>query len=160
MNASAERLFSFRWDIDHRACMTDGIPRVKQVCRRFGVKNTFFVNMGRSTNLREWLGKGLKGSMDKLNNMEAVHLIKKIGWPRFLLETLLSRPVGRSFIPELQSLQAEGHELGQHGGSDHVIWSRRFAQLPQEVIEADVTDTYEEFSKHFGRPAGFTSPGF
>jgi peptidoglycan/xylan/chitin deacetylase (PgdA/CDA1 family) len=160
MDASTDKLFSFRWDIDHRACMTDGIPRVREICRRFGVKNTFFVNMGRSTNLREWLGKGFKGSMGKLNNMEAVHLIKKIGWPRFVLETLLSRPVGRSFVAELQALQADGHELGQHGGADHVIWSRRFAELPAEVIERDVAETHEEFTRHFGRPAGFTSPGF
>ena len=41
-----EKLFSFRWDIDHRACITDGLPRIMQVCDEFGVKNTFFVNMG------------------------------------------------------------------------------------------------------------------
>ena len=67
-----EKLFSFRWDIDHRACITDGLPRIMQVCDEFGVKNTFFVNMGRSTNLREWLSKGgIKGSKAKLDDMEA-----------------------------------------------------------------------------------------
>ena len=44
-----------------------------------------------------------------------------------LLETALSRPVGLSFVPLLQAIQAEGHELGLHGGMDHVVWSRRFA---------------------------------
>jgi peptidoglycan/xylan/chitin deacetylase (PgdA/CDA1 family) len=154
------RLFSFRWDIDHRACMTDGMPKVMSVCEEFGVPNTFFVNMGRSTNLREWLGKGIRGSRAKLNDMEAVNLIEKIGWPRFVLETLLSRRVGGSFIAELQGAQSRGHELGLHGGSDHVVWSRRFAQLPEEVIEADVTETLEEFTRHFGKPPGFTCPGF
>jgi peptidoglycan/xylan/chitin deacetylase (PgdA/CDA1 family) len=155
-----ERLFSFRWDIDHRACMTDGMPRVMQVCKEFGVPNTFFVNMGRSTNLREWLGKGIRGSRAKLNDMEAVNLIEKIGWPRFALETVLSRPVGRSFIPQLQQVLASGHELGLHGGSDHVVWSRRFAQLPYEAIEMDVSTTLDEFKRHFGNPSGFTCPGF
>jgi peptidoglycan/xylan/chitin deacetylase (PgdA/CDA1 family) len=156
-----EKLFSFRWDIDHRACITDGLPRIMQVCDEFGVKNTFFVNMGRSTNLKEWLSKGgIKGSKAKLNDMEAVHLIKKIGWPRFILETLLSRPVGRSFVDRLQQLVAAGHELGQHGGSDHVVWSRRFFQLPENVIALDVTDAHTEMTRLFGRPAGFTSPGF
>jgi peptidoglycan/xylan/chitin deacetylase (PgdA/CDA1 family) len=156
-----EKLFSFRWDIDHRACITDGLPRIMQVCDEFGVKNTFFVNMGRSTNLKEWLSKGgIKGSKAKLNDMEAVHLIKKIGWPRFILETLLSRPVGRSFVDRLQQLVAAGHELGQHGGSDHVVWSRRFFQLPETVIAQDVGDAHAEMTRLFGRPAGFTSPGF
>lgn len=154
------KLFSFRWDIDHRACMTDGMPRVMKVCQEFGVPNTFFVNMGRSTNLREWLGKGIRGSRAKLNDMEAVNLIEKIGWPRFALETVLSRPVGRSFIPQLKEAQQLGHELGLHGGSDHVVWSRRFASLPTEVLEADVRETLDEFTGHFGKPVGFTCPGF
>jgi peptidoglycan/xylan/chitin deacetylase (PgdA/CDA1 family) len=161
MSQTGEKLFSFRWDIDHRACITDGLPRIVKVCDDLGVKNTFFVNMGRSTNLREWLSKGgLKGSKAKLQDMEAIHLIKKIGWPRFVLETVLSRPVGRSFIAQLQSLVKSGHELGLHGGSDHVVWSRRFFELPESVIAQDVGEAHAEFSALFGRPAGFTSPGF
>ena len=57
-----DRLFAFRWDVDHRVCITDGLPRIRAVCRDFGVPNTFFVNLGRSTNLREWLGKGISRS--------------------------------------------------------------------------------------------------
>jgi peptidoglycan/xylan/chitin deacetylase (PgdA/CDA1 family) len=156
----SERLFSYRWDIDHRACITDGLPKILDVCDELGVKNTFFVNMGRSTNLREWLGGGLKGSRAKLSDMEAVHLIKKIGWPRFALETLLSRPVGASLIKPLEQLLRRGHELGLHGGSDHVVWSRRFAQLPEAEIAADVARTLELYTRYFGKPDGFTSPGF
>ncbi len=155
-----DRLFVFRWDVDHRVCITDGLPRIRAVCRDFGVPNTFFVNLGRSTNLREWLGSGLARSKAKLADREAVHLIKKTGWPRFVLETALSRPVGLSFIPELQQLQAEGHELGLHGGMDHVVWSRRFRQLPDADLERDVEQSFAHFVRHFGRPAGFTSPGF
>jgi peptidoglycan/xylan/chitin deacetylase (PgdA/CDA1 family) len=157
----SERVFSYRWDIDHRACITDGLPRILDVCDELGVKNTFFVNMGRSTNLREWLSKGgLRGSRAKLNDMEAVHLIKKIGWPRFALETLLSRPVGASFIKVLEQILRRGHELGLHGGSDHVIWSRRFAQLSAVELTEDVGNTLALYTRHFGQPAGFTSPGF
>ena len=101
----SERVFVFRWDVDHRVCVTDGLPRIRAVCRDFGVPNTFFVNMGRSTNLREWLGKGVARSKAKLADREAVHLIKKTGWPRFLLETALARPVGLSFVGALQALQ-------------------------------------------------------
>jgi peptidoglycan/xylan/chitin deacetylase (PgdA/CDA1 family) len=155
-----DRLFVFRWDIDHRVCMTDGMPRIRAVCRDFGVPNTFFVNLGRSTNLREWLGAGVTRSKAKLADREAVHLIKKTGWPRFILETALARPVGLSFIPELHAFQAEGHELGLHGGMDHVVWSRRFHELPDATLEADVEESYAHFVRHFGRPAGFSSPGF
>ena len=130
------------------------------MCRDFGVPNTFFVNLGRSTNLREWVGKGVTRSKAKLADQDAVHLIKKTGWPRFLVETALARPVGLSFVPEIQALQAEGHELGLHGGMDHVIWSRRFHQLPDAELEADVEESYAHFVRHFGKPAGFSSPGF
>jgi peptidoglycan/xylan/chitin deacetylase (PgdA/CDA1 family) len=155
-----ERLFAFRWDVDHRVCATDGLPKIRSVCRDFGVPNTFFVNMGRSTNLVEWIGSGMARSKAKLADREAVHLIKKTGWPRFLIETALSRPVGLSFVPLLQSLQAEGHELGLHGGMDHVVWSRRFHELPDETLEADVDESYRHFVRHFSKPAGFSSPGF
>jgi peptidoglycan/xylan/chitin deacetylase (PgdA/CDA1 family) len=155
-----DRLFAFRWDVDHRVCVTDGLPRIRAACRDFGVPNTFFVNMGRSTNLREWLGKGVTRSKAKLADRDAVHLIKKTGWPRFVVETVLSRPVGLSFIPVIQALQAEGHELGLHGGMDHVIWSRRFRELPDEDLVADVDESYAHFVRHFGKPVGFSSPGF
>jgi len=155
-----ERIFSFRWDVDHRVCITDGLPAIRRVCHDFGVANTFFINMGRSTNLREWLVKGLTGSKAKLKDREAVHLIKKTGWPRFVFETILNRPVGLSFINTLQALQNEGHELALHGGMDHVIWSRRFRELPEEVIAADVDESFGHFVRHFGKPSGFSSPGF
>ena len=87
-----ERLFAFRWDVDHRVCVTDGIPKIRAVCRDFGVPNTFFVNMGRSTNLVEWIGAGAARSKAKLADRDAVHLIKKTGWPRFLIETALLPP--------------------------------------------------------------------
>jgi peptidoglycan/xylan/chitin deacetylase (PgdA/CDA1 family) len=156
----SRRVFAFRWDVDHRVCVTDGLPRIRAVCREFGVPNTFFINLGRSTNLREWLGAGITRSKAKLADRDAVHLIKKTGWPRFLLETALARPVGLSFIPELQELQTEGHELGLHGGMDHVVWSRRFHDLPDDVLDADVGESYALFTRHFGKPAGFSSPGF
>jgi peptidoglycan/xylan/chitin deacetylase (PgdA/CDA1 family) len=156
----SDRLFVFRWDVDHRVCVTDGLPRIRSVCRDFGVPNTFFVNMGRSTNLREWLGKGIARSKAKLADREAVHLIKKTGWPRFLVETALGRPVGLNFVSVLHATQAEGHELGLHGGMDHVVWSRRFHELPDRVLESDVAESYGHFVRHFGRPAGFSSPGF
>ena len=155
-----EKLFSFRWDIDHRACITDGLPKIIDVCDELGVANTFFVNMGKSTNLREWIGKGFKGSRAKLSDTDSINLISKIGWGRFIYETLRSRPVGFSCIPQLQKLVAAGHELGLHGGSDHVVWSRKFSVIPEDVIRADVEETLEEYKLHFGEPAGFTSPGF
>jgi hypothetical protein len=156
----SDRRFVFRWDVDHRVCITDGLPKIRAVCQDFGVANTFFVNMGRSTNLREWLGKGLVRSRAKLADREAVHLIKKTGWSRFVLETALARPVGLNFVTTLQALQREGHELGLHGGMDHVVWSRRFHELDEEGLKADVGESYAHFLRHLGHPAGFTSPGF
>jgi peptidoglycan/xylan/chitin deacetylase (PgdA/CDA1 family) len=156
----SDRLFAFRWDVDHRVCITDGLPRIRAVCRDFGVPNTFFINLGRSTNLREWLGKGVTRSRAKLADRDAVHLIRKTGWPRFLVETALARPVGLSFVADLQALQTEGHELGLHGGMDHVVWSRRFHELSDQELSADVEKSYGYFVRHFGRPTGFSSPGF
>jgi len=153
------RLFSFRWDVDHHVCVTDGLPRIRQVCSDLGVKNTFFVNMGKSTDLGEWL-RGIGKSKAKLTDPNSVSLVKKAGWPRFLKETLLARPVGLSFPREIEALQSDGHELGLHGGMNHVTWSRRFDRLPDDELEADVRESHAHFQRLFGAPAGFTSPGF
>jgi hypothetical protein len=40
------------------------------------------------------------------------------------------------------------------------VWSRRFHELPDHVLEADVRESYGHFVRHFGKPAGFSSPGF
>jgi peptidoglycan/xylan/chitin deacetylase (PgdA/CDA1 family) len=154
-----EKIYAFRWDVDHRFCVTDGIPPIRDVCKELGVPNTFFLNMGRSTNLGEWL-RGIGKSRAKLTDMDAVHLIKKAGWPRFVVDTILSRPVGLRFPSQLAALQNDGHELGLHGGMDHVVWSRRFAQIPEEVLEADVQESLGHFTRLFGRPTGFAAPGF
>jgi peptidoglycan/xylan/chitin deacetylase (PgdA/CDA1 family) len=155
----SERLFSFRWDIDHRACITDGVPRIAALCRELGVTHSFFVNLGRSTNLREWLS-GFARTREKFADADAIHLIRKIGWPRFLLETLLARPVGASFFPELRALRDAGHELGLHGGSDHVVWSRRFAERSGTWLVDELRAALALFTRELGRPAGFASPGF
>ena len=155
----SEKLYAFRWDVDHRFCVTHGIPPIRDVCKELGVRNTFFLNMGRSTNLGLWL-RGIGKSRAKLADMNAVHLIKKTGWYRFLLDTFWSRPVGLGFPRELKILQDEGHELGLHGGMDHVVWSRRFAEIPEEVLEADVRESLGHFTRLFGKPTGFAAPGF
>ena len=155
----AEKLFSFRWDIDHRACITDGLEPIRQVCRELGVPNSFYVNMGRSTNLAEWV-RGIARTKEKLGDMNAVNLIGKIGWGRFAVETVLARPVGASFMDRLQRLQDDGHELGLHGGMDHVVWSRRFSEIPKETLRADIARSCELFERYLGKPAGFCSPGF
>jgi hypothetical protein len=40
------------------------------------------------------------------------------------------------------------------------VWSRRFFELPEAVIAQDVAEAHAEMTRLFGRPAGFTSPGF
>jgi len=155
----SERVFSFRWDVDHHVCVTDGLPKILALCADLGVVNTFFVNMGKSTDVGEWL-RGFGKSKAKFTDMSSVSLIQKAGWPRFVKESLLARPVGLSFPREIEALQKAGHELGLHGGMNHVTWSRRFPEIPENVIEADVRESYGHFKGLFGIPAGFTSPGF
>jgi DNA-binding response OmpR family regulator len=139
-----DRLFIFRWDVDHRVCITDGLPRIRSVCRDFGVPNTFFVNMGRSTNLREWLGKGVVRSKAKLADKDAVHLIRKTGWPRFVLETALARPVGLRFVPVLHALQearAQVIEIGDlHVDTATRVVTRGGRQVELTAREFDVLE--------------------
>ena len=60
----------------------------------------------------------------------------------------------------MDQLHSEGHELGLHGGVDHVIWQRSLGNLSKSEIDALLRPAYEEFRGRYGAPRGFACPGF
>ncbi len=96
----------------------------------------------------------------KFGDRDAVHLIKKTGWLRFVIETVLSRPVGLSFIPSFRRYRPKGTSSGCMAGWITSSGAGAFTNCPDEVLEADVETSYDEYIRHFGKPTGFSSPRF
>lgn len=78
-----------------------------------------------------------------------------------VLETMLLNPrLGRRFRKTFNRLFETGHELGLHGGTDHALWQRALADLSDQQLDDLLRPAYESFTRDFGKPPGFASPGF
>ena len=160
------RVLAFRFDVDSVRCAEEGIPNLMRMADRTGVRFSFFVNMGYSFNwthnvthsISKWRHRR-KGERP-LAARSSLPTTKKLGL-RGVLKTMILNPrLGDRYRNVFDTLHHEGHELGLHGGMDHVIWQRSLHRLDDAQIEALFAPAYRRFEDRYGRPAGFASPGF
>jgi len=161
-------VLAFRFDVDSVRCLEEGVPRLMALGRSRGVRFTFFVNMGYSFNwkhnIRHFVGKRRRpaASVAPAAPVErhALPTTAKLGIGGILKTVLLNPRLGERYRTTLDRLRDEGHELGLHGGTDHVVWQRSLADLDDGALRALLMPAYESFSGRYGRPAGFATPGF
>lgn len=157
-----------RFDVDSVTCIERGIPKLRKLADRLGVRFTFFVNMGHSFNwshnARHFLRRRRRTTPPEAGATTSAPLslptTAKLGWPGVLKTVLLNPRLGDRYRATFDALHAEGHELGLHGGTDHVIWQRSLDDLGEEELERLFRPAFERFSERYGQPAGFASPGF
>lgn len=155
------KIFAFRWDIDHLYGLEKGVPRILDLCKKIGVKNSFYINLGHSVNLSEWLLRSPSKSIGKLSSKNSINIIKKVGIAEVLRALFIQRNVGLERVDILKRIIGEGHELGLHGIFDHIVWSRRLDSLSQDFIENEVKKAICFFEDKLGfKPNGFAAPGF
>ena len=158
-------VLAFRFDVDSVRCLEEGVPRLVALGRSRGVRFTFFVNMGYSFNwthnIRHFLGKSRQPAAAPVPAARhALPTTAKLGIGGILKTVLLNPRLGERYRATLDQVHGEGHELGLHGGTDHVVWQRSLAGLDESALRALLMPAYESFSGRYGRPAGFASPGF
>ena len=155
-------VLAVRFDVDSVTCLERGIAPLRDLGTRLGVRFTFFVNMGRSFSFSEMARSRLStpplppilGAATKLGSLQ------KLGW-KGLCTTLVRNPrLGRAYRTAIDSLHAEGHELGLHGGTNHATWQRGLTRLDDAELEALYRPAFNEFTERWGPPEGFASPGF
>jgi len=155
----ADRIY-LRFDIDTVACIGRGVPRLRELARKHGCRFTFFVNMGRSVDLRESLLGSPGRTLENVSGTTAkVSAWRKLGVWDFARTLLLNPRVGSRHRDELHRLQDEGHELALHGGDNHGTWQRLGHAASRATFERWLLPTHERFAEEFGAPAGFGSPG-
>jgi peptidoglycan/xylan/chitin deacetylase (PgdA/CDA1 family) len=156
-----KKIFSLRWDIDHLYCLEKGVPNILSICKEYSIKCTFFINLGKSLNLKEWLFKSFTKSIGKLTDTRSINIIKKVGYYNLLKILLLNQDVGLKRLDILHRIIDEGHELGLHGGMNHMLWSRNIRDLSNNEIEAILDESIWFMKKKVGHEIfGFAAPGF
>jgi peptidoglycan/xylan/chitin deacetylase (PgdA/CDA1 family) len=155
------KIFSLRWDIDHLHCLEKGVPNILSVCREYSIKCTFFINLGKSLNFKEWFFKSFSKSVNKLTDVESINIIKKIGFYNLLKILILNQNVGLKRLDILHRIIDEGHELGLHGGMNHMLWSRDIKNFTEDEINSILDESIEHMDKNVGQKIfGFAAPGF
>lgn len=172
--ASGDRgVLALRFDVDSIRCIEEGIPRLRRLADRVGVRFTFFVNMGHSFNwtynLRHVLGRrgqsgagssGTAAPGPPVQGPVSLPVTRKLGWSAVARTIAFNPRLGDRYRATFDALHAEGHELGLHGGMDHVVWQRALDDLDSEALERLYRPAAETFAARYGRPEAFASPGF
>lgn len=151
-------VLALRFDVDSVVCVEQGIPKLRDVADRLGVRFTFFVNMGYSFNASLYARHAL--SKAERPRRDALPVTKKLGWSGVLRTVLLNPRLGERYRRTFDELFRDGHELGLHGGTDHVVWQRSLERLDGGALDRLYGPAYSRFAERYGRPVGFASPGF
>jgi hypothetical protein len=158
----SSKVFILRFDIDSHHDMQNGVPHTLDLLSNFQVPAVFFVNMGRLINRREILFGSPKRSFRNAvpKDGSKVGMLQKMGF-RQMADLLLRNPeVGRRNVALLEKAVSLGHELGLHGGDNHTTWLRHGGKYATEEIDRLAASSFDAFTRSFGPPQGFTSPGF
>lgn len=151
------KIFAFRFDIDHEYGLKKGVPNILDLAKKYDFKFSFYINMGKVFDLKEFI-KMKKNTTSP--DIRKISIRQKLGNFRLLKAMLINPNVGLSNINMLKRIKNEGHELGLHGGMNHMIWHRGLDNLSYDELEKDFLASYHPFKRLFGNPDGFVSPGF
>jgi peptidoglycan/xylan/chitin deacetylase (PgdA/CDA1 family) len=151
-----DKRFALRFDIDSISCVKNGLPGLIRLAERYSIPMTFFVTMGRpilrTTALSRLFSLGKSRS--------SLSPIERLGMKAAFETFLCNRRIGVSCAGALVQLLEKKHELGLHGGRNHGWWERYAASAGIDTIRRDLDWGYKTFESLFGKPSGFSAPGF
>lgn len=149
---------ALRFDIDTVSCIETGVRELLDMAADFDVPMSFYVNMGRSFNLRNAIRRFKHPSAR--SDVPKLSPYAKLG-PTHLAKTLLRNPeIGAENLGMLDRILDAGHELGLHGCMDHTEWQHFLPRELNDDFRESFDRAYALFSSRFGEPAAFCCPGF
>lgn len=159
------KTLSFRFDIDGVGDIKVGVPNLLTLADSLGVRFSFYVNMGKSFNWKVFfearsLKRNQKFNPGVKHTLRRKDLIRKHGLLG-VVQTLVENPcIGIKYKNILFEAVSAGHELGLHGGMDHMLWQYNLGSMDYYEIRNLLAPAYNKFMKLFGKPYGFCCPGF
>jgi undecaprenyl phosphate-alpha-L-ara4FN deformylase len=144
--------YSLKVDVDTHDGMRDGVPRLLDTFKRFGVEATFFLAFGPDNSGKAiWNLFRSKGFLKKMLRTGAPKLY---GWRTVLSGTLLpARLIAAKFPDLVRRISDEGHEVGVHAW-DHRLWQDHLDSLTRAQIEQQFARAFEYFEKALRRRPG------
>ena len=145
-------------DVDTRIGLSEGVPRMLELFRRYGIRASFFVSFGPDHSGRALRRIWRPSFMLKMLRTNPFRLY---GVKTLLSGTLLpSKPIGDDNPGPLRAIVDAGHELGIHG-YDHVFWQDRLEKLSETEIQAELERSVRAYERILGtRPRASAAPGW
>jgi peptidoglycan/xylan/chitin deacetylase (PgdA/CDA1 family) len=145
-------------DVDTRIGLLEGVPRLLELLRRYGIRASFFVSFGPDNSGRAILRMWRPSFLLKMLRTNPLRLY---GIRTLLSGTLLSSAlIGEENPDQLRAIVAEGHELGIHG-YDHVRWQDRLEKMDEAEIKADLGKSMSAYESVLGtRPLSTAAPAW
>jgi len=139
-----------RVDVDGYYGLRLGVRNLLDLFGEYGVRATFFVNMGREPFYLKYISKLKKSSKSKRS-------FGRHSWWQKLRMLLLPKGIGIANFNLLREIEKRGHEVEPHAWN-HADWNLKLEEIDQKRELEFMSTTYE---KCFGRkPTGFAPPSF
>ncbi|SRR5581483_3453023 len=145
-------------DVDTRIGLSEGVPRMLELLRRYGIRASFFVSFG-----PDHSGRAIRRIWRPsfILKMLRTNPLRLYGLKTLLSGTLLpSKPIAEENPAPLRAIVGAGHELGIHG-YDHVFWQDRLERLGEADIQAELERSMGAYERILGtRPRATAAPGW
>ncbi len=146
-----KKTFTLRVDMESQRGIREGIPKLLDLLKKYGLRASFYITMGGESNIFEILkyrGRMKSASERKVKVWGLLDKVRMI-----LLPIDFVRPNRKI----LERIIEEGHELGVHGWK-HRAWTRGLDKIN---ISEHLMLSNKKYIKLFGkRPESFCAPGF
>jgi len=131
--------------------LTNGVPRVLKLLKKYNLKANFFVSMGRESSILDILKlRGISGK-----NKSRIKIQERYTFFQKICMLLLNRKIGSGHCKLLKEIEKEGHEVNPHCWS-HLRWSKNFENLNIDNEFKKMCRAYFSCLNHF--PTGFVPP--
>ncbi len=157
--ATWNKVIGVKVDVDTDQGMKKGVPVLLALFKKYGVRASFFVPMGKDhtgrTVKRVFTRKGF------LKKAGRVGVLSTYGIKTLMYGLILPGPeIGPKNRSILERITAEGHEAGIHG-LDHVYWHDHIKHLGRERTEKELDRAFTAYKEALGKsPLSFAAPGW
>lgn len=151
----------FRFDIDSHKCIRDGVPILLRVAAHYGIRFTFYVNVGKAISRLDTLCSLCAKRRSEEENIKMLSAKQKLGIKDYFYAAMVNPSLDR-YRENIRAIAQSGSELGLHGGMNHSHWYTHALHWSYEQVKKDLKGALDKMQRVLPDyiPQGFAAPGF
>jgi undecaprenyl phosphate-alpha-L-ara4FN deformylase len=130
--------------------LVKGVPRMLKILDKYNMKASFFVTLGRESNIFEIISHRRENKIKRINNVP-----RRYSTVQKAAIVLLNRKIGMGHKEILHEIEKRGHEVNPHCWQ-HLQWSSNFNNLDKTKEFSKICSSFNKIMGH--NPTGFVPP--